>query len=737
MPPSSTETRAEPMTPPADSHLPVAEGPKRKARRFNWRRPLSRVSIQSKLLVMLLLTSILSAAVVGAIGYQSGRSSLRASVFDRLTEIRESQSRALHSEFSDLRNSLIIYSRGSTTIDALQAFTAGFDQLNTATINPAQQQSIENYYRNQFAKSEGQQTGNQVDIDALLPTSNAQKYLQANYTAPFTDWDASIKNDDARDGSVWSAANARYNGFFREIVNRFEFEDALLLDTRGNVVYTAYKGVDLGTNILTGPYRQGEVRDAFDKTLLSNAVGYVGITDFGDYQPADQPTAWMMVPVGPRGRVDGVLAVQFPISKINRLMTFDRKWEAAGMGKTGETFLVGPDDLMRSDSRLFIEDPQAYKRDAVNAGTPPDVAELAVRQGGTTLVQPVGGEATKSAQRGERGTLIARDYLGNKTLQAYAPVDLPGLRWSIVAKLDTSEAFAPVAAFTRTLVLSTAAIIFAVCLAAMLIAQLFVRPIRRLEAGTQRISGGDYDVILPVRSRDEFGELTVAFNDMSRNLRIKEDLLNEQRRENDRLLLSMMPEQVVERYRDGEETIAQDHQDVTVIFADIVGLDELSSQLTSDESLAIVNELVRQFDAAAEGLGVERVRTLHNGYLASCGLNVPRLDNSRRTVDFALEMQHIVDRFNRQTGNHLELRAGIDTGAVSSGLVGRSSMVYDMWGAAVNLAFQVQGDSRKPGVYVTSAVYDAMRDTRHFTAAGEITVDGEPQPFWRLSERHS
>src|SRR3954463_16762666 len=78
------------------------------------RRVMSRVSIQSKLLVMLLLTSILSAAVVGAIGYQSGRSSLRAAVFDGLTEIRQSQSRSLQIGVEDLKNSLVVYSRGST-----------------------------------------------------------------------------------------------------------------------------------------------------------------------------------------------------------------------------------------------------------------------------------------------------------------------------------------------------------------------------------------------------------------------------------------------------------------------------------------------------------------------------------------------------------------------------------------------------------------------------------------------
>lgn len=696
---------------------------------------MSRVSIQSKLLIMLLLTSILSAAVVGFIGYQSGRNSLRNSVFDRLTEIRQSQARQLQLQLVELKNSLVVYSRGLTATQAVEAFTAGFDQLGDAVITPAQQQALLDYYTDQFAKAEEAQTGDRVDVQALLPSSNPQKYLQALYTAPFNDPNKSIAFDDARDGSAWSAANARFNDYFRQIVQRFSFEDALLLDTRGNVVYSAYKGVDLGTNILTGPYTGGGLTEAYTKALQSNAVDYVGVTDFADYQPASQPTAWMVTPVGPAGHVEGVMALQLPISKINRLMTMEKRWQDFGMGKTGETFIVGPDDLMRSDSRLFLENQQQYKHDVVEAGTPPDVAEEAIRQHGTTLVQPVATDATKRALRGEEGTLVARDYLGNETLQAYGPVDLSGLHWSVIAKINTDEAFAPVAVFTRKLVLSTAAIIFAVSIAAMILARLFVRPIRRLEAGAQQIGSGDYGIALPVKSRDEFGDLTVAFNDMSRNLAIKEDLLNEQRRENDRLLLSLMPEPVVQRYREGEENIAQDHDDVTVIFADIVGLNTLSNELSSDESLAIVNKLVRQFDAAAEDLGVEQVRTLHNGYLASCGLTVPRIDNVGRTVDFAVEMRRIVARFNGETGNNLSLRAGIDTGTVSTGLVGKSNLAYDMWGSAVNLAYQVQSGSPQPGVYVTGRVYDAMRDTREFTPAGVITSNGAEEPIWRLAER--
>src|SRR4029079_12901960 len=123
------------MTITNESDSPAPSAAAQKPRRFR-RRVLARISIQSKLLAMLLVTSVLCAAVVGFVGYQSGRSSLRASVFDRLTEIRGSQTRQLEAQFSDLKNSLVIYTRGATTTEAVRAFTAGFDQLNDSTINP-------------------------------------------------------------------------------------------------------------------------------------------------------------------------------------------------------------------------------------------------------------------------------------------------------------------------------------------------------------------------------------------------------------------------------------------------------------------------------------------------------------------------------------------------------------------------------------------------------------------------
>jgi class 3 adenylate cyclase len=716
------------VTTAPESRSALAE---RLRRRRAKRSLLERVSIQSKLMLMLLTMSVLATAIAGGIGFQSGRSSLRAAVFDRLTSVREAQARVLELGLADITNSLVIFTRGETVASALNAFNAGFDQLADATIDPAQNKAIAEYYTKQFGSAEDRR----LDINALLPTSNAARYLQANYTVPFPDRDKAIRVDDAKDGSAWSAANARFNNYFREIVDRMNFRDAFLINARGDVVYSAHKGVELGTNVLTGPYRgEGNLPDAFRKAMASNDIDYVDTTDFAEYLPSGQPTAWMLVPIGPPGRAAGVLAVEYPAAILNALMTAERQWERAGMGRTGETFLVGKDDLMRSDSRLFIEDPEAYKADVIAAGTPPEVAERAIKQGTTVLVQPVGTKATDAAQRGETGTLAATDYLGHRALQAYGPLTLKGLDWVIVASADSEEAFAPERDFAHRLVRSTAVIIFIACLAAMLWSRLFVRPIKRLEDGAEQIGTGDYDVKIPVESNDEFGDLTVAFNEMSRSLAVKDQLLTEQRAENDRLLLSLMPESVVERYRGGEETIAEDHQDVTVIYADIAGLDELSTELEAEQTLQIINKLVRQFDAAAESHGIERVRNTHNGYLASCGLTVPRLDNIRRTVDFANDMQRIVDRFNAETGRSIQLRAGIDTGVVTSGLVGRAGLVYDLWGAAVQLASKMRRGSAQPGIYVSQDVYEATRDSLRYTAAGSIQVGDRQEPTWRLAE---
>jgi class 3 adenylate cyclase len=186
------------------------------------------------------------------------------------------------------------------------------------------------------------------------------------------------------------------------------------------------------------------------------------------------------------------------------------------------------------------------------------------------------------------------------------------------------------------------------------------------------------------------------------------------------------------RYRKGDEAITEDNEDVTVIYADIVGFEQLALTLSSAEAVARLNELIRMFDEAAERHGVDRVRTTRQSYLASCGLGTPRVDNARRSVEFALELQTILDRYSAQQGVELGLRAGLDSGRVTSGLIGRARVVYDMWGDAVSLAYRVQGDSDDPGIYITQRVADRIPDTIPLQPAGDVETQSGGQRVWRV-----
>lgn len=696
------------------------------------------LTVQSKLLIMLLGASILSTLVVGYIGYRSGTEALRDSAFERMTEVRESRTREITQLFTNLEDSQVIFTRGTTVIDAARDFTAGFEDLQTADITPAQDAAVETYYTDVFATGLTERTGRTVEPAGVLPDSPAQRYLQAIYTAPFDDFDDAIALDDAGDGSDWSAAHALYHDYFRELTLRGDYEDALLLDTEGNVVYSAYKGVDLGTNVRTGPFRGASLQTAYDEAIRSNDVDVVVITDFALYQPSyDVPTMWAVSPVGPSGEIVGALALQLPISTINQVMTGDEGWADDGLGQTGETYLVGgADQQMRSVSRQLLEDPEQFRADVVGAGTPPEDADMMVAVRGSILLLTVETDAAERGVRGQAGTVVTRDYRDHEVLAAYAPLPVGDLNWAVVAQIDTDEAFAPTRDFARSLAITIAAIVLLVSVAALLMAQVFARPLGRLVQGVRRIAAGDLDTRVPPSSTEEFNDLGTAFNEMGSSLRTKADLIEEQQREYDRMLLTMMPEAVARRYRGGEETIAEDHSNVSVVFADVVGFDEFAADLTSDQSLALLNGLVRSFDEAAERQGVERVRTLRRGYLASCGMVTPRIDHARRAVDFAREMQETIERFNAQHGSDLGLRAGIDTGTVTSGLVGRASVMYDMWGDAVNLAYRVQGAGGQAGVFVTARVYDRLRGSGYaFEAAGPIETQSGSQPVWLLQPR--
>ncbi|MGV8882640.1 MAG: adenylate/guanylate cyclase domain-containing protein [Rhodoglobus sp.] len=693
------------------------------------------LSIQSKLLIMLLGVSLVSSIVVGAIGFVSGRDSLREAAFEQLTTIRELRADAIEREFANIQQGVALDSRNASAVEGTLAFVAAFDALQDAEIGADQSDELTQFYDDDFIPALEERTGDGYDAETFIPATPAGRYLQSVYVAgrSFEDFDAGLALTNAGDGSAWSAANEQYGSYFTGLIDELDYEDVLIIDHDGNIVYSAYKSVDLGVNVNEAPYTDSVLTSAVAEVLSSGSLNSIVTTDFQRYLPSlGVPTAWVVSPVGTTTAIGGVLAVQIPITQINAVMTGDEQWEAQGLGQTGEVYLAGSDMLMRSTSRLLVEHPDEYVETVTSHGTPVAVAERIIEVQGTVQLQPVDFLGVDLALRGESGTAITADYSNSDSLVAYAPLDIDGLNWVIVAHIDEAEAFAPVTDFTRTLVISTLGILLAVSLLSLLLAQVFTRPLKRLVDAVRRVAGGDLAVSVPMGARDEFGDLGLAFNDMAESLRIKQELIEEQQQENEKLLLTLMPATVAQRYKKGEETIAEDHDDVTVVYAELMGFDEQSAEFTSEQDLSRLNSLMRGFDEAAEKAGVEKVRTLRGGYLASSGLVIPRVDNIRRAVDFAVQMRGVVQRFNAQNGTSIDIRAGVNTGTVTSGLVGRTSLAYDLWGDAVNLAYRVRRATEQPGIYVSEAVRDRLQDSVEFDKVGSVEVNGQQQTVWRI-----
>src|SRR5207247_116050 len=168
----------------------------------------------------------------------------------------------------------------------------------------------------------------------------------------------------------YGEAHARLKPVLRSMVRQFGYEDLFLIGHEdGRIVYTVAKKLEFGTSLLSGPYRNTRLSRAFRAARMAVEADFVQLVDFESYAPSlGAPAAFVAAPIFREGRRLGVVALQLPVDRINAVMTGDRKWETQGLGRTGETYLIGPDRRMRSDSRFFLTAPQRYLETAAQTG---------------------------------------------------------------------------------------------------------------------------------------------------------------------------------------------------------------------------------------------------------------------------------------------------------------------------------------------------------------------------------
>jgi class 3 adenylate cyclase len=187
------------------------------------------------------------------------------------------------------------------------------------------------------------------------------------------------------------------------------------------------------------------------------------------------------------------------------------------------------------------------------------------------------------------------------------------------------------------------------------------------------------------------------------------------------LLLNVLPEAIVERLGKGEQLIADRYDDVAVVFSDFVGFTEISARLEVGELVSSLNALFSAFDAACAALGVEKIKTIGDAYMAAAGLPGTSGDHIRAAADLTLAMQAAV----RDAGDPWQVRIGLHRGPVVAGVIGTTKFVYDLWGDAVNVASRLETSAPVGAIQVSAAVAEALGDGYDLEPRGAIELKGK------------
>jgi methyl-accepting chemotaxis protein len=390
------------------------------------------MKMRTKFMIAFLAVGLIPSATIGIIAKVKSTTALEQQVFDELTAIRELKTNQVKDYFQQAFLQMKIFSRSRDVHNLM-------DQLSV-------------YHTDHDPSPEGP-----FDVNTL------------EYKQIYEGFSKSIRR-------FWK--DSGYHDIF------------LMCAPHGHVMFTAAKEADLGSNLKYGPYKESNLARLWQKVVKSQKLE---IVDFEKYAPSgDKPAAFVGCPIFDlSGKVEGVIAFQLSLTHINNIMK-----SRAGMKQTGETYLVGPDKLLRSDSFL---NPDRFSV----AGS--------FAQPETGKVDTIG---VREALAGKSGAKIITDYLGHRVLCAYGPIRVKDLTWAILAEIDSREAFAPVRSFGYLLWIIGGIGVLVLILVSMVISKSMAGPIQKGTQFAKRLSQGDFTQKVEVDRKDEIGALSRALNQM-------------------------------------------------------------------------------------------------------------------------------------------------------------------------------------------------------------------------------
>jgi len=193
----------------------------------------------------------------------------------------------------------------------------------------------------------------------------------------------------------------------------------------------------------------------------------------------------------------------------------------------------------------------------------------------------------------------------------------------------------------------------------------------------------------------------------------------------EKLLLNVLPAAIAERLKHDATTIADAAEEVTVVFADLVGFTPLAASRTPHEIVRLLDDIFTAFDGCAADMSIEKIKTVGDAYVAVAGLPIARADHAAAAARFAFGLQDAIARYNEEHGMALRLRIGIDSGPVVAGVIGKHKFTYDLWGDTVNAAARMESHGEPGRIQVGERAAKLLDRDFTLEARGEIDVKGK------------
>ncbi|MCA0928807.1 adenylate/guanylate cyclase domain-containing protein [Ruegeria profundi] len=193
------------------------------------------------------------------------------------------------------------------------------------------------------------------------------------------------------------------------------------------------------------------------------------------------------------------------------------------------------------------------------------------------------------------------------------------------------------------------------------------------------------------------------------------------------LLLNILPASIAQRLKSGERVIADNHKEVSVVFADIVDFTSVSSKLTPAQLVETLNLVFSEFDTLSERHGAEKIKTIGDAYMVVVGVPNDRHNHAEAAVNLAREMQAAVAFLRDKAHFDLRLRVGINSGPVVAGVIGQRKFAYDLWGDAVNVASRMESHGEPGMIMITQVTADLLPDSYKVIPQGKRDVKGKGQ----------